>query len=216
MQGAFENILFVMFLCGVAVLAVSLVFYYQFLQRRAFMDMARRLNFRYYYRSYAIPKRFAFLWQQRRGKGRHALNILLGRHAGEEAVVFDYCFNTGLGAEKKWHYSSFTVLHHGTDCPSLRIYPKGMLPGLGNIIGFDEVHLDGSPLAENFAAFTTNEPFARAVLSGPVVDYLVRHPDLSLEIDPVWLALGNQQRLVPEDIPRRLSQVEKVRTALPL
>lgn len=216
MQDVFANILFGMFLCGIAVLAVSLVFYYRFLQRRAFMDMARRLKFRYYYRSYAIPRRFAFLCQQRRGKGRHALNILLGRLAGEEAVVFDYCFNTGLGMEKKWHYSSFTVLHHGRECPSVRVYPKCMLPDLGQIIGFDEVHMNGGPLGESFSVFSTNEAFARAVLMGPVVDYLVRHPDLSLEIDSVWLALGNQQCLVPEDIPHRLSQLEKVRSALPL
>ncbi|NLV46204.1 MAG: hypothetical protein GXY07_17080 [Candidatus Hydrogenedentes bacterium] len=215
MQDVFSNILFGMFLCGIAVLAVSLFFYYQFLKKRAFLETARKLKFRYYYRSYAIPRRFAFLGEQRRGRGRHALNILLGRHADTETVLFDYCYSTGLGAEKKWHYGSFAVMHHGRNCPPLRVYPKSMLSELGDIIGYEEVYVDHNALSEKFSVFAANDLFAHSIIAGPLAEYLLRHPELSVEIDPIWLAVGSQETLIPEDIPRRLNQLEKIRKALP-
>lgn len=205
-----------MFLGGIAVLAISLFFYYQFLKKRAFMETARQIKFRYYYRSYAIPRRFAFLGEQRRGKGRHALNILLGRYADTETVLFDYRYNTGLGAEKKWHYGSFAVMHHGRNCPPVRIYPKSMLSELGDIIGYGEVYLDHNALSEKFSVYSMDESFALSVLSEPLVEYLLRHPELSVEVDPIWLAVGSKENLIPEDIPRRMRQLEKIRKALPL
>ncbi|MFA7691982.1 MAG: hypothetical protein GX117_01730 [Candidatus Hydrogenedentes bacterium] len=214
MQDMFTNILFAMFLCGIAVLAGSLFFYYQFLKKRAFMEIAHRFKLRYYYRSYAIPRRFSFLGEQRRGRGRHAFNILLGRYAGLETVLFDYGYNTGLGAEKKWHYGSFAVIYHGGNCPPLRIYPKTMLLSLGDIIGFDEVFIENEIFAAKFAVFAMNESFAHTAISLPLVDYLLRHPELSVEIDPVWVAVGTKDPLIPEDIPRRLNQVEKIRKML--
>ena len=216
MEDVFANILFVLFLFGISVLAISLFFYYQLLKRRAFMDMARQLKFRYYYRSYAIPRRFAFLRQQRRGRGRHAFNILFGQYAGAESLVFDYKFNTGLGPEKKWHYCSFAVMHHGHMCPSLRIYPKSMIPALGQIVGYEEVFLDGHELSEHFVVYATDEQFARSFLVLPIVQYLQRHTELSLEVDPLWIAAGRQTHLSPEEIPYRLKQVEKLRRTLPL
>ena len=44
MEEAFSNILFMVFIGGVLVLAVSLVFYYQFLRRRAFLEIASELG----------------------------------------------------------------------------------------------------------------------------------------------------------------------------
>jgi len=215
-QDVLTNILFVLFLFGITVLSISLFFYYRMLKQRAFIETARALGFRYYYRSYAIPEKFPFLSQQRRGRGRHAFNIFLGRHAGSETVVFDYKFNKGLGADKKWYYGSFSVMHHGRDCPSLRIYPKNMLPMLGEIVGYTEIPLDGQVLSSYFSLFTTDAAFARSFLIAPLVEYLVHHPEESLELDAHWFALGSLDNLVPEDVPPRLKQLERVRSLLPL
>ncbi len=216
MQDALTNILFVLFLCGIVALAVSLFFYYRILTQRAFIEAARQLRFRYYYRSYAIPRRFAFLNQHRRGRGRYASNIFLGRHAGVEVVVFDYRFNKGLGPDKKWHFSSFSVMHHGCRCPFVRIYPRSMLAVLGEIVGYEELALDGHELAAFFSVFTNDHTYARSLLATPVVHYLLHHPEESLEIDPDWLAIGSPNMLFPEGIPQRLKQLEKVRGILPL
>jgi hypothetical protein len=216
-EDAFANILFILFLCGITVLAGSLFFYYQLLKRRAFLEMAKQLGFRYHYSSYAIPWRFGFLRQQRRGRGRNAFNVLFGRYGDFDVVVFDYMFKTGLGTQKKRHYGSFAVMYHGRDCPSLRVYPKGMLSVLGQIVGYEEIFFDGcQPLSERFSVFSTDEDFARNMLVKPLIDYLLRHPELSLEIDPLWLACGMQDCLVPEDIPRRLKQLDKMRSVLSL
>lgn len=210
----FTNILFLVFLCGVAVLAISLVFYYNFLKKHAFLEIAKEHGMRYYFRSYGIPKRFSFLHQHRRGKGRYASNILLGRYNNTEAVLFDYRFSTGLGNEKRWHTGSFAVMYHGLDCPPLRIYPKAMLPSLGQIVGYDEIFIEDETLQDKFSFFTTDEKFARELLIPPVLDYLRRHPTISVEIDPVWIAVGSLDCLGPEEITYRLKQVEKLRAVL--
>lgn len=216
MEDVFANILFGVFILGVIVLAISLFFYYDLLRHRDFIRMAAILGLRYHYRSYALHRRFSFLFQLRRGRGRHAFNILRGVRNGNDVLVFDYLFTSGVGKEKQKHYSSFAVMGHGKDCPPLRIYPRPMLDELGRIIGFDEVFFDAPEFDAQFVVFATEESFARLVCHAALVDYLLRHPDLSLEIEPHWMALGTQALLIPEEIPRRLRQLEKVRLLLPL
>lgn len=197
-------------------LSVSLVFYYNFLRRRAFLEMANFFGFQYYYRSYAIPRRFAFLRQQRRGRGRHASNILWGMYRETETFVFDYKFSTGMAAEKNWHLCSFVAMRHNNNCPSLRIYPRSMLVVLGQIVGYEEIFFDIEGFSEAFGVFTTNENVARQMCTFPLIDYMMRHPELSVEVDPGWVALGREEYLVPEDIPRRIRQTEKVKDLLAL
>ncbi len=216
MEDTFSYILFLVFIGGVLVLAVSLVFYYQMLRRREFLRTAAELRLRYYYRSYAIPRRFAFLRQHRRGRGRHAFNILYGRYQDDEVFVFDFKFNTGIGKEKKWHQCSFFVMRHPRTCPPLRIYPRAMLSVLGQIVGYEEIHLENEGFHELFSVYAADESFARALFTQPVADYLLRHPELSLEVESDWIALGRQDRLVPEEIPHRLHQLQKVRRMLAL
>lgn len=215
MEDAFADILFLVFIGSVMVLAVSLVFYYQFLRRRAFMEIADSLRFKYYYRSFALPRRFAFLHQQRRGRGRHAFNILYGKRNGTEELIFDYKFNTGIGKEKVWHYCSFAVLYHGRNCDSFRIYPKPMLEVLGQIVGYEEVLVDIPVFSDLFRVFAADEMFARSCCTPTLVEYLTRHPDLSVEIDADWMAVARNECLMPEEIPRRIQQVEKIYAMLP-
>lgn len=216
MDEVLGNILFSFFLTGIVILGVSLYFYYKYLLRRAFIDMAKKLGYRYYYRSYAIPQRFAFLSQHRRGRGRYAFNILIGQGQNGSHLLFDYTFSTGLGAEKKWHYSSFSALRHGRHCSSLRIYPRSMLDVLGDIVGYDEALFEESEFTRKYAIFASEYTFAHEMVTQSLVDYLMRHPGMSLEVEPYWIALGATERLIPEEIPRRLHQVEKIRAMLPL
>lgn len=216
MDEVLGNILFSFFLAGIVILGISLYFYYQFLIRRAFIEMARKLGYRYYYRSYAIPQRFSFLSQHRRGRGRYAFNIIIGQEEGASHLLFDYTFSTGLGAEKKWHYSSFSAMRHGKTCAFLRIYPRSMLEVLGDIVGYDEALFEESEFTRQYAVYATDDSFAHELITQPLVEYLMRHPGLSLEVEPYWVALGAAERLIPEEIPRRLRQVEKVRAMLPL
>ena len=216
LENTFSDILFLLFIGGVLVLSVSLVFYYNFLRRRAFLEMANLLKFQYYYRSYAIPRRFAFLRQQRRGRGRHASNILWGIHHKMETYIFDYMFSTGMANEKTWHYCSFVVLRHTSACPSLRIYPRSMLMVLGQIVGYEEVFLDIEGFSDLFAVFTTKEPFARQMCTQPLIEYMMRHADLSVEVEPGWVAVGKEENLIPEDIPKRIRQTEKILNFLAL
>ncbi|MCK5863151.1 MAG: hypothetical protein KAH38_11740 [Candidatus Hydrogenedentes bacterium] len=216
MGDTFSDILFLVFIGGVLVLSISLFFYYNFLRRRAFLEIATLLKFQYYYRSYAIPRRFAFLRQQRRGRGRHASNILWGVHHQMETYIFDYMFSTGMANEKIWHFSSFVVLRHASTCPSLRIYPRSMLEVLGHIVGYEEVFLDIEGFSDSFAVYATQDAFARRICTQPLIEYMMRHLDFSVEVEPGWVAVGKEEKLIPEEIPRRMRQTEKIRSFLAL
>ena len=119
-----------------------------------------------------------------------------------------------MASDKTWHFCSFVAMRHPNQCPSLRIYPRSMLVVLGQIVGYDEIFFEIEGFSENFAVYTTNEPFARQICTFPLIEYMMRHLDLSVEVEPGWVAVGKEEWLVPEEIPRRIRQTEKVRGLL--
>lgn len=216
MEDALSHILFIVFAGGVLVLAVSLVFYYRFLRRRELLKTAAQLGLRYHYRSYAIPQRFAFLSQHRRGRGRHAFNILSGVWEDMEVLVFDYQFSSGAGRGRSRHYCSFCALNHGRTAPSLRIFPHEMAAELGHIAGYEEVLLDIPEFEQRYVVFAEDEISARALCVPPLIGYLVRNPGISVEVESAWMAVGARELLVPADVPGRLRQLKIIHTMLPL
>ena len=98
----------------------------------------------------------------------------------------------------------------------MRIYPKAMMDVLGNIFGFDEVFLNVPEFDDKFTVYSVDEAYARQVCVPPLIEYLLRHPEFSIEVEDGWMALGVAELLAPEQIPKRLRQLEKIRAMLAL
>lgn len=204
--------LFYLFIASVITLAVSLFIYYQNLRRRAFIEMAASLGLQFSHLSYGLPKRLGLLYQLRRGRSRYAHNILSGHKKGGMVYVFDYHYCTGDKFNRVHHRSSIAMLRHGLRLPEVRIYPPPLMEELGRMAGYDKVEFqtDNDAFNRAFTVLTSDPELAKSVLQPPLQDYLLRHPDMSVEVGDDWMASCMLRPHVPEEIPRRIRQLHKI------
>ncbi|MBW7866325.1 MAG: hypothetical protein H3C30_18140 [Candidatus Hydrogenedentes bacterium] len=204
--------LFLLFIASVITLAVSLFLYYQNLRRRAFIEVAAKLGLQFSHLSYGLPKRLGLLYQLRRGSNRYAQNIMSGRTKGGQVFVFDYHYCTGDKFNKAHHHNSIVMLRHGLRVPEVRIYPPPFMEQLGRMAGYDKVeHQTGDEAFDKaFTVLASDPALAAEVLQPPMREYLLRHPAMSVEVGDEWIASCMEQPHIPEEIPRRIRQLQKI------
>ncbi len=213
----FSQFLFLLFIAGVVILAAFLVMYYQRMLRKAYFDAAAELRLSYDYVSYGLPRRLPLVYQLRRGKNRYASNVFTGRYKGFPVYVFNYHYATGDKNNKVHHTSSIAMLRHDLEMPELHAYPPDIYEKVGHMAGIDnvEVQTGGEGFSKAFTVLASNADFARAFCTQGMMEYLLRHPDMSVELGPGWMATCIQQRLVPAEIKRRMDQMLKILRVVP-
>lgn len=216
-EGPFIQFLFLTFLLGVLALGAGLVMYYQRLLRKAYFDAAAELKLSYDYLSYGLPRRLPLVYQLRRGKNRYASNVFKGRYKGFPVYVFNYHYTTGDKKNKVPHLSSIAMLRHDLNMPELHIYPPNIYEKVGHMAGVDkiEVQMGDEEFAKAFTVLASDAEFARSFCTEGMKDYLMRHPDMSVELGPGWIATCIQSRLIPEEIKRRIDQTVKILRFVP-
>jgi hypothetical protein len=212
-----QQFLFLLFIAGVLMLAVGLGMYYQRMLRKAYFDVAAELRLSYDYVSYGLPRRLPLVYQLRRGKNRYASNVFKGRYKGFPVYVFNYHYATGDKRNKVHHYSSIAMLRHDLEMPELHAYPPDIYEKVGHMAGIDniEVQTGDDAFSKAFTVLASDADFAKAFCTPGVMAYLMRHPDMSVEVGPGWMATCIQQRLVPAELKRRMDQMLKLLRVVP-
>lgn len=189
-------------------------------RREAFRQLAASLGLRYTARDHAMGQRFSYLDPLDRGYNRYAFNILHGEYQGHPVQAFDYHYETESTDSKgrrttHHHYSSFFLLEQEKAFPELRIYPEGLLSKFEQMLGFDDIDFESVEFSRAFAVKSRDRKFAYDVCHTRMMEYLLEHRDLSLEIEGRCIAMSFPRRLKPEEIPRRLNQLIEVRRLFP-
>ncbi|MBM4036305.1 MAG: hypothetical protein FJ291_31605 [Planctomycetes bacterium] len=190
-------------------------------RREAFATLARRLGLAFTPgRDTTLPLRYGFLDALRQGSNRYAFNILHGNHQGYPVAVFDYHYETHSTNSKgqrqtHHHYFSFFVLEQARNFPELRIYPEGFWQKLGQMIGFEDIDFESLEFSKAFCVRSKDRKFAYDVCHTRMMEYLLQHRDLSLEIENTAVALSFGKRLKPEEIPERLNQLVQIVNLFP-
>ena len=212
-----SQVLFLLFIAGVLMLAVGLIMYYQRLLRKAYFDAAADLRLSYDYVSYGLPRRLPLVYQLRRGKNRYASNVFAGRYKGFPVYVFNYHYATGDKRNKVHHHSSIAMLRHDLEMPEMHAYPPDIYEKVGHMAGIDkiEVQTGDDAFSKAFTVLASDPEFARSFCTPGMKEYLLRHPDMSVEVGGGWIATCIQQRLVPEEIQRRMDQMLKILRYVP-
>ncbi len=211
-EDPFSEILFVLFVAGVLMLAVALVLYYQRLLRKAWFDAATDLHLSYDYVSYGLPRRLPLVYQLRRGKNRYASNVFSGHYKGFPAHVFDYHYTTGDKNNKAHHHSSIAMLRHDLEAPEIHVYPPDIHEKVGHMAGIDKIEIQtgDEAFSKVFTVLSADADFAKSFCAPGMMEYLLRHPGMSVEIGAGWVATCIQQKLVPDEIQRRMDQLIKI------
>ncbi|MCL4218385.1 MAG: DUF3137 domain-containing protein [Candidatus Hydrogenedentes bacterium] len=189
-------------------------------RRKAFQELAARLGLRYVAKDNTLPRRYEFLDKLRQGSNRYAYNLLKGEYKGYPIEAFDYHFETHSTNSKgqrstQHHHFSFFILHFGRNFPELRIYPEGLLQKLGQMLGFEDIDLESAEFSQAFCVRSKDRRFAYDICNTAMMEYLLEHRFLSLEIENDCLALGADERLTPEAIPMRLDKLVHIRSLFP-
>ena len=168
------------------------------MRRRAQLRaLAEELGMEYTASDDTVGLRFWFLnLLMVRGSGT-AYNLLSGRFEGHRVAAFDFPHGRLMGC---------VVLEHEKPLPELRIFPEEIYREL--TWPFDEEHIDleSEEFSTAFRVVATDRKFAYAICNPRLMEYLLAHRDMSIEIDGRCIALK---------IPERLRQLVEIRSLLP-
>jgi len=214
----FIDIVYIVFLLAfMAAMAAAAIYWWWWERKRkeAFWRLARKLGLRYVSHDYSIPGKYSFLNALRRGRQRYASNVLRGTYKGHRVLAFDYHYRTGSGKSAHNVNFSFLLLEQEVFFPELRIYPEDVMSKLGQMIGFEDIDFESVEFSRAFVVRSRDRKFAYDVCHPRMMEFLLQHRDLSLEIEGLCVAISFPRRLKPEEIPERLRQLIEVRQLFP-
>jgi len=189
-------------------------------RREDFQTLAAQLGLRYIRRDDSIDDRYSFLDKLRQGSNRYAFNVLTGTHQGYPVQAFDYHYETHSTDSKghrktHHHYFSFFILEQGQQFPELRIYPEGLLSKFGQMLGFNDIDFESIEFSKAFCVRSRDRKFAYDICHTRMMEYLLRHRELSLEIEGNCVALSFARRLDVPEVPQRLAQLVEIVNLFP-
>lgn len=190
-------------------------------RREAMMALATRLGLRYSAeRDRGIASRYEFLDKLDQGSNRYATNILSGTYEGHEVMAFDYHYETHSTDSKgrrqtHHHWFSFFILKLPKRLPELTIGPESFFSKIAQAVGYDDIDFESHEFSRAFCVRSRDKKFAYDVCHARMMEYLLAHRKMSVEIDSDSLAFATSSRLVPERIESSLRQLVALRELLP-
>lgn len=171
-------------------------------------------------RNYQMAKRYAFLDKLAQGSNRYAYNIISGDFQQRDIAVFDYHYETYSTDSKgrrqtHHHHFSFFILTLEKPFPELTIAREGILSKIAQAVGYDDIDFESHEFSKRFVVRSKDKKFAYDFCNARMIDYLLGHPHINIEVDRDSLALGFTTRLKIEEIESHLSQLAQIRSLMP-
>jgi hypothetical protein len=209
---------FILFFVVAAVVAVIWILNHHLKQQRSndLAALAKRRGLHFSKEEdYSLPGQYAFLDVLNEGRNRYAFNILQGTLLGRPFQAFDYHYTTGSGKSRKDHYYTFMILALPLSFPELTIAPEGIFSKLAQTLGYDDIDFESAEFSSAFCVRSTNKKFAYDFCNPQMMEYLIAHKDLSLELERNALILGFERQLSPEEIERNLERLGHIYSRIP-
>jgi len=171
-------------------------------------------------RNYQIADRYAFLDKLRQGSNRYAYNMISGEYQEHQVAAFDYHYES-LSTDSKGrrqthhHHFSFFILTLEKFFPELTIAKESFFSKITQAVGFDDIDFESHEFSKKFVVRSTDKNFAYDFCNAQMIDYLLGHPDINIEIDQNQLALGFGSCLKVEEIEPHLKHLIKIRSLMP-
>ncbi len=206
----------------VIVVAIAIGSHLQAKRRRdALQALAKRLGMTFSAAKRPdIAKQYAFLDALRKGSNRYAYNLIEGEYRNRRVRYFDFHYATRSTDSKgrrqtHHHYCSIALLHLERSFPELRIYPETFWSRLGQMIGFKDIAFESVEFSKAFVVRSKDRKFAYDICHPRMMEYLLNHRDLCLEIEQDSLALEHNSLLTPDKIQSRFDLLFELRVLFP-
>lgn len=213
-------LIFILFV-GVMIFAVIYGIIAAKRRREELMQLAARLGFAFTAeKDYELAKRYGFLDKLAQGSNRYTFNVLSGRHQKHDVLVFDYHYETHSTDSKgrrqtHHHYLSGFVLQLPRTFPELTIGREGWLSKVAQVFGYDDIDFESAEFSRSFCVRSKDKKFAYDICHAQMMEYLLAHRDLSVEIENDALALVFGARLAAAQIEANLQRLIEVRSRIP-
>lgn len=190
-------------------------------RRAAMAELAARLGLSFRPgKDHALADGYSFLNKLRKGSNRYAFNILEGVYHTQRVVVFDFHYETHSHSSKggrrtHHHYFSFFILLVPHAFPELTIAREGLLSKIAQAVGYDDIDFESADFSRTFVVRSKDKRFAYDVCNAKMMEFLLQHRDLNIEIDGPAIALAFTQRLTPRQIENNLTRLLWVRSLMP-
>jgi hypothetical protein len=171
-------------------------------------------------RNYEIANRYTFLDKLRQGSNRYAHNIISGTYQGHTLAAFDYHYETQSTDSKgnrqtNHHHFSFFILTLPTFFPELTIAKEGFFSKIAQAVGFNDIDFESHEFSKKFAVRSKDKKFAYDFCNAQMIDYLLGHPKIQIEVDQNSLALALNRCLKVEELEPHLQQLIQLRSLMP-
>ncbi|MDF7807589.1 hypothetical protein P4E94_09085 [Pontiellaceae bacterium B12219] len=190
-------------------------------RRDAMTLLAEELGLDFHHdRDYQLADRYSFLDKLRQGSNRYCYNILSGDFQGHPISVFDYHYETYSTDSKgrrqtNHHHFSFFVLTLPKYFPELTIAKESFFSKIAQAVGFDDIDFESHEFSKKFAVRSKDKKFAYDFCNAQMIDYLLGHPNINLEVDQNMLAVGYSSCLKVEEIKPHLERLIEIRERMP-
>ena len=216
----FGPIVWIAFAVGAIVLGI---FGYIQEQKRiaALVEEAQRLGLHFRKgKDRSLGRRYDFLDKLRSGSNRYAQNVLSGAYQQQPVEVFGYHYETHSTDSKgrrqtHHHYLHVTALTMEYLFPELRIYPESFFSKIGQALGFDDIDFESVEFSKKFVVKSTDKKFAYDICHTRMMEFLLKHPQICLEIEGHTLALIYNGKLDPARIKSQLELLLNIRALFP-
>ncbi len=159
---------------------------------------------------YSIHKRYGHLemvrqtgWAQTTG----IRDVFTGTYQGQEILCFNFdsAFPVSAG-----------IIRLAGEFPELRIWPrKDTLEGLSRIVDLPDIEMDNMKFSENFQVKSRSKKLCYHVLSPRMMELLLDHGKVWLELDKNSMFVCFDSWIVPEELAGYLDHLLEFRKAMP-
>jgi hypothetical protein len=152
-----------------------------------------------------------------RGHSKRARNVMTGRTADREVLLFDYRYTTGSG--KNSHTWSQTVALYpngASGLPDLDLTPENVFHKIGQVFGYQDIDFDQSPDFSNHYLLRGNDEAAiRSAFPSDALAFFGQQHGWHVEVRGGHVAVYRSGKLCkPPEAPAYLADTLRVLMAL--
>lgn len=211
----------IFFVIATIVVAIAIASFLAERKRQAALALAASglgLSFRPE-RDYELAKQFQWLDALAQGSNRFASNVMSGSWQSHDALIFDYHYqittHNGKTTQTSHHHLAVFALTLPQAFPEVRILPEDFGSKIAQALGWEDIDFESAEFSKKFVVRSPERKLAYDICNPRMMEFLLGHTDLRIEIEGPMLATWSAGRLRPEAIEYSLGRIASIRRLMP-
>lgn len=188
-------------------------------RRKAMRSLANQLGYDFKPNHDAsLAANYQFLNHMGKGSNRHALNVITGyTPSGHLIRIFDYYYEgiTVFETMPKHHYHTVFTIALPDAMPELTVAPEGIFSKVASLIGLETIKFESYEFSNRYRVQSKDKKFAYDFCNAQMMDYLLQHADLAIEVENHVLCIAHHGLLKAELLPKHHEHILNIHRLMP-